>query len=94
MKLLVLLFGFLGILLRLVGLGLYIATIVQAWGSGFWKTILTIVFVGLSSMYWAYQWWPGFGWNFSTLVLVFLIVYGVYLIIDKILAVALGVDEE
>ena len=50
MKLLVLLFAFLGILLRLFGLGLYIATIVQVWGSGFWQTALTIIFVGLSSM--------------------------------------------
>ena len=71
MKFLFLLFAFLGILLRLIGLGLYIATIVEVWGSGFWQTALTIIFVGLSSMYWAYQWWQSFGWNFSSIVLIF-----------------------
>lgn len=94
MRFLFLLFAFLGILLRLIGLGLYIATIVEVWGSGFWQTALTIIFVGLSSMYWAYQWWQNFGWNFSSIVLIFLIVYGAYLIVDKILAVALGIEEE
>ncbi len=94
MKFLVVLFAFLGIFLRLIGLCLYIATIVQVWGSGFWQTALTIIFVGLSSMYWAYQWWHGFGWNLSSIVLIFLIVYGAYLIVDKILTAALGIEED
>lgn len=94
MKRPILFFAVLGILLRLIGLALYIATIVQVWGGGFWRTALTMILVGLSSIYWAYQWWHGFGWNFSSIVLIFLIVNAAYLIVDKLLTAALGVEED
>jgi hypothetical protein len=94
MKVVILFFGLLGILFPAIGLGIHIYTIIQVWGSGFWQTALTAICIGLSSMYWAYQWWHGFGWNFSSLVLIFMSTYAVYLIIDKILAAALGIDEE
>lgn len=93
MKPLLFLFAVIGIVLRLTGLGLYIYTIVQVWGSSFWQTALTLIFVGLSSIYWAYHWWHGLGWNFSSIVLFFLIVSGAYMIVDKILAAALGIEE-
>jgi hypothetical protein len=57
-----------GLAIRIGYLVLHIYTAYQIWGSGFWRTALTIC-IPFSPCYWAYQWWQGLGMNYGTIAI-------------------------
>jgi len=93
MRKLVMLLGIMSVFVALFGLALHIYTITQVWGSGFWTTTLTIIGFGVSDIYWAFQWWHGLGWNYSSVVLILVVSYLVLQLIGKLLAKILGLDK-